>query len=294
MTTVLDRNVFNIAIEGTFDDCQTIIKQLFGDLSFKQRLSVGSVNSINWARLVAQIVYYFYAAFRVMARTGADQVRFAVPTGNFGDIFAAYLAVRMGLPASALVLATNENDILARFFNTGVYARGHVTGTVSPSMDIQIASNFERYLYYYLGEDSSRVGELMQEFAETGRLSVTKHGQGAVDPLFLAGSGNTDSTLATMHSLYEAHGYLVDPHTAVGIDVASRFLNKQEPMICLATAHPAKFADSVLRAIREDVASHPFIDGLKGLPTRCKVLPASVDVVRDYIETEVIRAREDL
>ena len=294
MTSVLDRNVYNVAIEGTFDDCQDVIKQLFADLSFKQRLSVGAVNSINWARVVAQIVYYFYAAFRVMARTGAKQVRFAVPTGNFGDILAGYLAVRMGLPVSALVLATNENDILARFFNTGVYAKGGVTGTVSPSMDIQVASNFERYLYYYLDEDTDRVAELMREFADTGCLSVVKHGQPPVDPLFLAGSGNTESTFTTMRRVYREHGYLVDPHTAVGIDVATRFLDKEEPMICLATAHPAKFGESVLQAIGKDVASHPFIDGLKGLPTRCEVLPASVDVVREYIETEVSRVREEL
>lgn len=151
MTSVLDENVFNIGVDGSFDDCQGIMKSIFRDVEFKEKHALGSVNSINWARLLAQIVYYFYGAFRVMAKTGTETVRFAVPTGNFGDIFAGYVAYRMGLPVSKLVLATNSNDILARFFNTGVYERGGVTHSLSPSMDIQVASNFERYLYYHSG-----------------------------------------------------------------------------------------------------------------------------------------------
>ena len=164
MTSVLDDNVFNMAVEGTFDNCQEIMKTIFTDLPFKDRYSLGSVNSINWARVLAQIVYYFYGAFRVMEKTGAEKVRFSVPTGNFGDIFAGCLAARMGLPVGRLVLATNENDILARFFNSGDYSAGDVRATLSPSMDIQVASNFERYLYYHFGADPQRLAAAMREF----------------------------------------------------------------------------------------------------------------------------------
>ena len=150
MTTVLDANVFNIEIEGTFDDCQRIMKDIFGDLAFKEKYALGAVNSVNWARVLAQIVYYFSSGLYVLSSTGASHVRFTVPTGNFGDILAGYMAYKMGLPISKLILATNENDILSRFFNTGVYSVEEVVGTISPSMDIQVASNFERYLYYRL------------------------------------------------------------------------------------------------------------------------------------------------
>lgn len=287
MTSVLDHNVFNIAIEGSFDDCQEIMKMIFRDLNFKDRFSLGSVNSINWARLLAQTVYYFYGAFRVMEKTGADRIRFSVPTGNFGDIFAGYLAMRMGLPVCRLVLATNENDILSRFFNSGVYSLGNVMATLSPSMDIQVASNFERYLYYRAGEDPARLKSMIQAFVDTGRLTVNPLPDGEVDNMFIAGSASDEITLATIKSFYENHGYLVDPHTAVGIHVGMQHLKKDEPMICLATAHPAKFGKAIMGAIGRDVAHHPVIDGLKDLPTRCDVLWASVPEVREYLEERI-------
>ena len=285
MTSVMDANVFNMAVEGTFDDCQSILKALFSDLDYKGTHSLGAVNSINCARLLAQVVYYFYGAFRAMERTGADRVRFCVPTGNFGDIFAGYLASRMGLPVAKLVLATNENDILARFFATGLYEKGSVVPTLSPSMDIQVASNFERYLYYRVGEDPTALRSLMEEFERTGRLAVASEGPG--DALWAAGAADRQATLSTIRDWYREHGYLLDPHAAVGVHVARSHLDAAEPMICLATAHPAKFPEAILDATGEDVAHHPSLDALAGAPRRCDVVPASLDAVRKYIHERV-------
>jgi threonine synthase len=293
MTTVLDDNVFNIAVEGTFDDCQRIMKDLFNDLTFKDRFALGTVNSINWARVLAQIVYYFFAAFRVMHLTNARRVQFAVPTGNFGDIFAGYLACRMGLPISRLVLATNENDILSRFFNTGTYGQGPVHATISPSMDIQVASNFERYLYYRVGEDALALRHLMQQFATTGRLTLAPLPDGRIDDLIVAGAATTANTLATIREVYEKHGYLLDPHSAVGVHVARHYLKPAEPMICLATAHPAKFGQAILDATGRDLAHHPILDALNDLPTRCAVLPATNDAIRAHIEQNLTATSED-
>jgi threonine synthase len=224
-----------------------------------------------------------------MRSTGATGVRVAVPTGNFGDIFAGWLAMRMGLPIRKLVLATNENDILARFFNSGVYRMGTVQATLSPSMDIQLASNFERYLYYRVGEDASRLRDLMRTLAATGELRVDAP-DGVVDPAILAGVGNTADTLATIREFYEKENYLLDPHTAVGVHVGRQHLVDDEPMICLATAHPAKFNDAIQRAVGKDVAHHPRLDALRHAPTRVDVLPARVEAVRAYIEAKLAGA----
>ena len=287
MTSVLDDNVFNIAVDGTFDDCQRIMKTLFGDLAFRDRHALGTVNSINWARVLAQIVYYFFAAFRVMRLTGARRIQFAVPTGNFGDIFAGYVAHRMGLPISRLVLATNENDILARFFNTGDYSQGAVHATVSPSMDIQVASNFERYLYYRVGEDALALQDLMKQFAATGKLSVAPLPNGRIDDLIVAGRGTTADTLATIREFQDKHGYLLDPHSAVGVHVGRHYLKQDEPMICLATAHPAKFSQAIQDATGRDLAHHPILTALDDLPTRCAVLPATEAAIRAHLEHNI-------
>jgi len=275
MTTVLDANVCNLAVDGTFDDCQNIVKDLFNDLAFRDANHLGAVNSINWARVLAQIVYYFYAAFRVQQQTGAQQVRFAVPTGNFGDIFAGYVAYRMGLPIDKLVLATNENDILSRYFNTGTYCLGDVAPTLSPSMDIQVASNFERYLYYLAGENAETLKQWMATFKKTGKL-VT----GVADARCMAaGRGDTAMTLATIREYWEKHQVLLDPHTAVGVAVAQQFVSAAAPMICLATAHPAKFGAAIEQATGKDLAHHPILDALNDLPTRVQVVPADQAVV---------------
>lgn len=293
MTSVLDANVRNIAVDGTFDDCQAIVKALFSDLEFRDRYHLGAVNSINWARVMAQIVYYFYGAFRVMERTGSKEVSFTVPTGNFGDVFAGYLACRMGLPVKRLVLATNENDILARCFSTGVYRKGGVNATLSPSMDIQVASNFERFLYYRAGCDGAEVSRLMEEFRRNGEVVLTEGGKPLEDRYLSAGRGDTADTLETIRHFWTNCNYLIDPHTAVGAAVARRIVAEDStPMICLSTAHPAKFCSAIERAVGEDIARHPLIEALKGAETRYTVLPAEAKVVGKYVADELARLAE--
>jgi len=282
MTSVLDPNVFNLAIEGTFDDCQRILKTLLADADLRRRLPLGAMNSVNWARIAAQIVYYFFAADQVRRRSGASQVRFAVPTGNFGDIFAGYMAARMGLPVAQLLLATNENDILFRFFTSGEYRVGRVVPTLSPSMDIQVASNFERYLYYRLGEDPARVRQVMEAFERTG--AVILH-EARSDALWAAARTDTDQTCEAIRALWEQHGYLVDPHTAVAISAARQRPMDDGPTICLATAHPAKFPDAIRRAVGADIAHHERLEALENAPTRVEPLPAETDRVRQYLLT---------
>ena len=288
MTSVLDPNVHNLAIDGTFDDCQAIVKALFSDLPFREKYSLGAVNSINWARVMAQVVYYFYGAFRAMEATGSAKVSFTVPTGNFGDVFAGYIAYRMGLPIHRLVVATNENDILARCFNTGVYKRGSVSATLSPSMDIQIASNFERYLYYFVGNNPAKVRSLMEAFRTSGEIDLTVNGAPIDDPVFRAGRGSTEDTLTAIRETWERHGYLMDPHTAVGVSVGRRFVAEDPtPMICLSTAHPAKFGAAIERAVGKDIAHHPLIDALKGAETRVTRLPADSAAVAAFVASHV-------
>ncbi|WP_200253794.1 threonine synthase, partial [Thiococcus pfennigii] len=217
MTTVLDANVHNVALRGTFDDGQRLVKALFSDLPFKERYRLGAVNSINWARILAQMVYYFYAWGRLAERLEGRPVTFAVPTGNFGDIFAGYLAKRMGLPIERLILATNRNDILTRFVASGTYATGEVYATLSPAMDIQLASNFERYLYYLVGEDPGRVRSLLEEMGRTGQLRVTGEEHAQVQADFAAVAVDDAATLAQIRATHAATGYILDPHTAVGV-----------------------------------------------------------------------------
>ena len=284
MTTVLDDNVHNIAVDGTFDDCQRIMKALAAEVDFKRRYALGAVNSVNWARVLAQIVYYVKAVFDVRRATGAARVQVCVPTGNFGNILAGWYAAKMGLPISRLILATNRNNILARFFNTGDYTLGTVHKTCSPSMDIQVASNFERYLYYRTGSDPAGMREMMARFAETGSLHVDVPAGGPVDPLIVSDSADEDQTLETIRTTQARHDYLLDPHTAVGVTVARRLAEAGgDPVVCLATAHPAKFPAAIEKATGQDVARHPAIDHLMALPTRCDPLPNDKEAVRRFI-----------
>ncbi|MCK5802289.1 MAG: threonine synthase [Lentisphaeria bacterium] len=284
MTTVLDANVHNIAIDGTFDDGQRVLKEIFNDISFKTEFHLGAVNSVNWARILAQTVYYFHTAFRVCERTGAPAIQACVPTGNFGDVFAGYIACQMGAPIRRLILATNENDILARFFNTGVYRQGEVRPTTSPAMDIQIASNFERYLYYRTGSAPEQVRTLMNQFQREGELRIDGCEEGIV-----AGVGTHEQTADIIRTYHKQHGYLLDPHTAVGVTVAERFLLNDIPTVCLATAHPAKFGQTIADIVKEDVAHHALIDGLMDLPTRCEFLPAEKSAVQTFMRQTLKR-----
>jgi threonine synthase len=282
MTTVADPNVHCLAVEGSFDDCQNLMKTLFGDLGFKAEYHLGAVNSVNWARVLAQVVYYAYASMKLGQGL---PVRFCVPTGNFGNVFAGYVAKRMGFPVGQLVLATNENDILSVFFQTGVYERGAVRFTITPAMDIQVASNFERYLYYLLGEDPAALRAFMQEFAANGRAALAA-APGTGD--FAATAVNVVDTADTIRAIYREQGYVADPHTAVGL-AAARRLPADGPTVCLATAHPAKFPEAVDEAVGAPVARHERLERLRGLPSRTTVIPASLDAVRAFIEQHASR-----
>ncbi len=280
MTTVLDENVHNIAIKGTFDDGQRIVKQLFNDLEFKQEYSLGAVNSINWARILAQVVYYFYAWARVTEGNPDRRLTFSVPTGNFGDIFAGYIAMRMGLPVDKLVLATNCNDILSRFVNSGVYQAREVHHTHSPSMDIQISSNFERYLYYLMDENPDRVRELMEQMASEGRLEISEEKQERVRKLFQAKAVGDTETLDQIGITYRYSKYILDPHTAVGVKAAEGIPGA----VCLATAHPAKFGGAVREAIGVEADPPPSLQGLLEKETRCALLDADSAVIKKFMQ----------
>lgn len=286
MTSVTDANVHNIALRGTFDDCQDMVKELFGDLEFKEKYSLGSVNSINWARVLAQVVYYFYAWLRVTDETDAP-VNFSVPTGNFGDIFAGYVAKRMGLPIEKLLLATNENNILTRFINASDYSLGAVVSTVSPSMDIQIASNFERYLFHLFAENPDRVKEAFVELKEHGRISCSAEEMALVRKDFCSVSVNQADTLLEIRDFYTETGYLLDPHTAVGVKAALSLLPSDSARVCLATAHPAKFSETVEQSLGFQVPVPESVKELYGKPTRCEIMEPDMAKVREFLVAHI-------
>ena len=286
MTSVTDANVHNIAVRGTFDDCQDMVKELFGDLEFKEKYSLGAVNSINWARVLAQVVYYFYAWLRVTDETAAP-VNFSVPTGNFGDIFAGYVAKKMGLPVDKLLLATNENNILTRFINKSDYSLSGVVSTVSPSMDIQIASNFERYLFHLFAENPARVKEAFAELKEHGRVSCSPDEMAQVRNDFCSASVDQEATLQEIRDFYAETGYLLDPHTAVGVKAAQELLPPDSARICLATAHPAKFSEAVEKSLGFQVPVPDSVKELYGKPTRCEIVDADITKVREFFVAHV-------
>ena len=289
MTTVTDKNIFNIALRGSFDDCQAIVKTLFGDIEFKNKYSLGAINSINWARILAQVVYFVYSCLHVIKHEKDSSLDFSIPTGNFGDIFAGYIAKKM-LPAGTirqLNLATNSNDILTRFVNSGDYSLSEVKMTSSPSMDIQAASNFERYLYYLLDKDSTRTAELMEEFARNGALDLSDC-QEQIRRDFAAVSVPEEEVLETISDFYKNHGYILDPHTAVGVSAAEKNKTASVPMVCLATAHPAKFSEVVNEATG---TLPPITDTLAEIlkaDSRCKVMVAKDNDIRAYIAAHAL------
>ncbi len=288
MTTVVDDNVFNIAIEGTFDDAQAIVKDIFGDLEFKQQYALGAVNSINWARVLAQIVYYFYAWFQISNTTGAKQLNVAVPTGNFGDIFAGYIARQMGLPINRLILATNSNNILSRCINDGDYSIADVHHSLSPSMDIQIASNFERYLYYLLDCNSEKVVSAMEDFKKNGYLNFSAEQKERLKQDFAAASIDDAETLSMINTFFKQTGYILDPHTATGVAVAEKVKNRDYPTVCLATAHPAKFGDTVKQAIGLNPELPPAFIDLEKREKKLVTISPEVEAVKNYISLNSI------
>jgi len=285
MTTVLDPNVYNLAIRGTFDDGQAIIKAIFNDIPFKDKYHLGAVNSINWARILAQVVYYVYAWLNVTAETGEPAIDFSVPTGNFGDIFAGYIA-RHILPQGAirkLILATNENNLLTRFVTRGDYSVAKVVATSSPSMDIQVASNFERYLYYLYDCNADRTRKDFARFSQSGKLRFDDNLLRTIQQDFASKSVTEAQTLGTIRTFYQEHNYILDPHTAVGVNAAQACASADVPVVCLATAHPAKFGAAVTKAIGKPPELPPELKGLEDKESRCEVLDPDVKTVQDYI-----------
>jgi threonine synthase len=282
ITTAADDNVHALAIEGTFDDCQAIVKGLFNHHAFRDRVRLSGVNSINWARIVAQVVYYFTAA----ATLGAPhrKVAFTVPTGNFGDVFAGYVAARMGLPVDRLVVATNVNDILVRTLATGAYEPREVIATSSPAMDIQVSSNFERLLFDAYGRDGKAVRALMNALAQSRRFSLSGAALSEIRARFSAARADEQETAATIRTVLRETGRLVDPHTAVGIAVAEKEpRDPAVPMIVLGTAHAAKFPDAVEAACGARPALPEWLSDLPVRPERVSTLPVDAAAVERFI-----------
>jgi len=283
MTTPREANVHAVAIEGTFDDCQALVKAMFNDHAFRDRMCLAGVNSINWARIVAQVTYYFAAAVAL----GAPHrpVSFAVPTGNFGDIFAGYVARQMGLPIERLVIGSNTNDILPRTVATGVYEKRGVTATTSPSMDIEVSSNFERYLFEAQSRDAALIRAQMAALAQSGRFEV-RGGPERLARDFSAASATEPEVADTIRRTRLASGYMADPHTACGLIAAERCLpSGATPRVVLATAHPAKFPDTMAAILGEQPGLPPRLASLMSDPERTSLLPNDLRAVERFIET---------
>ena len=287
MFSLQDANIHNIAVEGVFDDCQDIVKAVSNDLEFKRRWKIGTVNSINWARLLAQVVYYFAGYFQA-TRSNDQQVSFAVPSGNFGNICAGHVARMMGLPIRRLVLATNENNVLDEFFRTGTYrVRGSAETheTSSPSMDISKASNFERFVFDLLGRDARRTKALFHdEIVKKGAFSITPAEFARIAEYgFVSGSSSHADRLATIRDVAQRCGTVIDTHTADGLKVAREHLDAGVPMIVLETALPAKFSATIVEALGREPERPAALAGIEQLPKRFKVMPVDVAAVKQYI-----------
>jgi threonine synthase len=288
MYALHDPNIHNLAIEGTFDECQDIVKALSADRAFRTQHFLGAVNSINWARIAAQVVYYFKGYFAATTRDD-ERVSFAVPSGNFGNVLAGHVARRMGLPIARLVVATNENDVLNEFFLTGRYrprAAAETHATSSPSMDISKASNFERYLFDVAGRDPAQLAQLWQRLERDGSFDVAStslwaHVQASG---FVSGSSTHAERIATIRDVHARYGVLVDPHTADGVKVGQGFRESGLPMICLETALPAKFSATIREALGIDPPRPAAYAGLEARPQRCTILPADAARVAAYID----------
>jgi threonine synthase len=282
MVTVTDENVHNLAVDGTFDDAQNIVKTIFNDVEFKKSQRLGAVNSINWARVLAQIVYYIYAHCRV-AKSAESPVSFSVPTGNFGNVLAGYYAQQIGLPVEKLIVATNSNDLLHRLVSKGEYHQEGVQETLSPSMDIQISSNLERYLYDLCGKDSTTLRSWMTEFESSGKLTLGEDYLKKTQNQFVSVRVDDDETVETIREVYSKQGYLLDPHSAVGF-AAARKISTESPIISLACAHPAKFSMAIERARGNPPPEPPELASLRNQKTRSYRLPATTEAVRHFLE----------
>ncbi len=280
MTTVEEKNVFNIAIDGNFDDCQNIVKQMFSDLEFSKSINMSGVNSINWARIIAQAVYYFYSYFKL----GKKTISFSVPTGNFGDVFAGYLAKKMGLPIDKLIVATNENDILHRAISKGDYVSKEVKETLSPSMDIQLASNFERLIYYINNSDFEKTAAIMKKVKQNS-YQIEKNDLDIIQKDFLSESCNEQETLDIIKKNYEENNIILDPHTAVGVGVAKKL--SFNDCVVLSTAHPCKFPDATKNAINKHEKLPEELQHVLDKKENFQVLKNNTEDVKNFVESKV-------
>ncbi|WP_321865471.1 threonine synthase [Paraburkholderia tropica] len=287
MFSLQDPNIFNLAVEGVFDDCQDIVKAVSNDHAYKAAHKIGTVNSINWARVVAQVVYYF-AGYFAATKSNDERVSFTVPSGNFGNVCAGHIARMMGLPIEKLVVATNENDVLDEFFRTGVYrvrASAETYHTTSPSMDISKASNFERFVYDLLGRDPARVAQLFRDVEEKGGFDLAASGDFVrVQQFgFVSGRSSHDDRIATIRDVFARYKTMIDTHTADGVKVAREHLQPGVPMIVLETAQPVKFGETIREALDREAERPAAFEGLEALPQRFEVVAADAKQVKDYI-----------
>ena len=283
MTTIGSKNIFNIAIEGSFDDCQKIVKDMFNENEFRKKINMSGVNSINWARIICQIVYYFYAVFKI----NKQNISFSVPTGNFGDIYAGYMAKKMGLPIDKLIVATNENDILRRVINTGEYKPSKVKPSLSPSMDIQISSNFERLLFDILDGDDKKVFSLMSDLTTKGFFKLNQKEIEIIKKDFCAEKISDEETLAIIKKFNSEEKFVLDPHTATAFGAANKISNLSE-IIILGTAHPYKFLETVKKATGIEIIPPTQISNVVDKEERFDILEKNISKIKNYILEKLI------
>ena len=285
MTTVDAGNIYNIAVDGNFDDCQALVKKLLVDKDFNNKHNLASINSINWGRVLAQVVYYFYSAFKVMKGNENKLVNFSVPTGNFGDAYAGYVAKKMGLPIDKIIIATNSNDILSNFFKNGIYKISKVIPTISPSMDIQLASNFERLLYETLDHDPSLVREYMKTLSNIGSFKISNEKLKTLNETFIGLGVSDEATIERIKSTYN-NSLVIDPHTSVGLEAAYNYnYSLNGPCIVLSTAHPVKFADAVSSAININSDLPEKYKNIFSLDEKYHSLKNNLDTIKNFIDS---------
>ena len=278
MTTIGSNNIYNLAVKGTFDDCQKLVKEMFSENNFREKINMSGVNSINWARIVCQIVYYFYSAFKFKNK----KIIFSVPTGNFGDIYAGYVAKKMGLPIEKLIVATNENDILERVINFGEYKPSKVKPSLSPSMDVQISSNFERLLFDVLNHDDKKVSNLMSKLLSEGSFKLNKEQIKTIKKDFFANKVTDKETLKIIKTFSEKYNFLIDPHTATAVGAAKNVKGDFEILI-LGTAHPYKFLETIKMATNEEVKMPKQMRGILDKKEKYDILENNTSDVKNYI-----------
>ena len=282
MTTIGSNNIFNLAIEGSFDDCQRVVKDLFNENDFREKINMSGVNSINWVRIICQIVYYFYAYFFLEK----EKISFSVPTGNFGDVYAGYVAKKMGLPIDKLIVATNENDILQRVINTGEYKPDKVKPSLSPSMDIQVSSNFERLLFYILNKDDQKVVSLMKSLKDKGSFKLSDDEINEIKKDFKAEKISDSETLSIIQEVYEKEKFIIDPHTATAFGAINK-IRELKDTVALGTAHPYKFLETVKKATGENVEAPHQLEKFMDKEEKFDIIENNKEKIKKYILSKI-------